>query len=154
MKVLIMGLPGSGKTTLANILHQTLLPHYRGLWLNADAVREEYDDWDFSYEGRIRQAHRMAAPRSIEAQYTIIDMVCPLPEMREIINADLVIWMDTISSSQYEDTNKMFVPPERYDFRYTSWSDEIQDSLMKIIEIMDEEWKQHCEALSKLSHGD
>lgn len=117
-RILIMGLPGSGKSTLAVELTLALFPDC--VWLNADAVREKYDDWDFSKEGRIRQSKRMreladAAGRS----YVIADFVCPLPEMRDIFDADFVVWMDTIRTSEYEDTNKMFVPPEYYNLHIT-----------------------------------
>jgi adenylylsulfate kinase len=54
-KILLFGLPGSGKSTLAEQLAKLL----NGVWLNADEIRKEYNDWDFSMEGRIRQANRM-----------------------------------------------------------------------------------------------
>lgn len=115
MKILIMGLPGSGKTTLAQALIE-LLPS--ALWLNADKIRELYNDWDFSPEGRLRQARRMYALAEVsEDEYVIADFVCPLPEMREIFAPDVVIWVDTIKKGRYDDTNLLFVPPEKYDFR-------------------------------------
>lgn len=116
MRILIMGLPGSGKTTLAKELQKKL----NAVWFNADDVRKQYNDWDFTIEGRLRQAKRLKdlADRSTE-QYTICDFVCPLPEMRTIFNADFTIWMDTITSGRYKDTNKMFVVPEKYDIRVT-----------------------------------
>ena len=109
-KILIMGLPGSGKTTLAKKLEIRLYPSC--LWLNADAIREEYNDWDFTYEGRIRQANRMKkiAERS-DKEYVICDFVAPLKEMRDIFNADITVWMDTIKYGRYEDTNKLFEAP-------------------------------------------
>ena len=54
--ILIMGLPGAGKTTLA----EELAPKLNAKRLNADEVRKEANDWDFSEEGRKRQAKRMA----------------------------------------------------------------------------------------------
>jgi hypothetical protein len=99
------------------------------IWLNADKVRKEYNDWDFSHEGRIRQSHRMRelADKS-ECDYVIADFVAPLVEMRNNFKADWTIWMDTIKEGRYENTNKAFVPPEVYDFRITEqnaerWSD-------------------------------
>jgi adenylylsulfate kinase len=127
MKILIMGLPGSGKTTLANELKK-LLPG-TVVWLNADEVRTKYNDWDFSYEGRIRQSIRMRElAEQSNADYVICDFVAPLPEMRNNFKADWIVWVDTIDKGKFEDTNKAFIPPDKYDFRVTEqdcdkWAD-------------------------------
>ena len=113
-RILIMGLPGSGKTTLANELQKK----FGCYWFNADGVRRIYNDWDFSEEGRLRQAHRMRElADECNDQFAIVDFVAPLPEMREIYDADFTIWMDTIKEGRYEDTNKMFVPPTDFHIR-------------------------------------
>lgn len=114
-----MGLPGSGKTFLAEELQKEL--HNRGYsieWFNADEVRARFNDWDFSEEGRIRQSHRMSdlATKST-ADFVIADFVAPLPIMRDAYAADIVIWLDTINESRFADTNKIFVPPEKYNYR-------------------------------------
>ena len=120
-----MGLPGSGKTTFAGELKSAISKY---TWLNADIVRATYNDWDFSLEGRIRQATRM---RDLAAGTdAIIDMVCPLPEMRSIINADITVWMDTISAGRYEDTNNMFVNPGNYHYRITAFDDATRASII------------------------
>jgi adenylylsulfate kinase len=118
MRILIMGLPGAGKTTLAVNLIRLLHPN--ALWLNADEVRKKFNDWNFSLEGRIRQSQRMRemADES-DRKYVIADFVCPLLEMREIYQADFTIWVDTIKEGRFEDTNKVFVEPETYDIRVT-----------------------------------
>ena len=118
MRIIIMGLPGSGKSTLANELKQT---HFTTAdWFNADTIRQQYNDWDFSFEGRIRQAQRMRnLAECSESKIVIADFVAPLPEMRDIYSADFIVWVDTIASSRYKDTNQIFVPPTKYDIRVT-----------------------------------
>lgn len=111
-----MGLPGSGKTTLAKIL----APMFNAVCLNADEVRKEADDWDFTPEGRIRQANRMKtlAQESIDNNRVVVaDFVCPTEGTRTDFGADYTVWMDTIKESRFDDTNKMFESPETYDFK-------------------------------------
>jgi len=117
--ILIMGLPGSGKTTLANEL-ATLLKAKR---LNADEVRKEVNDWDFSEEGRKRQSKRMAdfaLKLKKEGNNVIADFICPTPQARALFPSDYVIWVDTIKEGRFDDTNKMFVKPEKFDFHVTT----------------------------------
>ena len=114
-----MGLPGSGKTTLAN----ELAPMLNAKRLNADEVRKEANDWDFSEEGRKRQAKRMAnfaIKLKEQGNFVIADFICPTPEARSLFPADDVIWVDTIKEGRCEDTNKMFIKPDKYDFHVTS----------------------------------
>lgn len=119
MRILIMGLPGSGKTTLSKALLEKL---NETLWLNADKLRDLHNDWDFSYAGRLRQATRMRKYADIsEDDYVIADFVCPLPEMRDIYQPHMTVWVDTIKSGRFEDTNKAFVQPEEYDLRVVDW---------------------------------
>jgi len=118
-KILIMGLPGAGKTTLAQELKKCMeTDFYTVDWFNADAVRQQYNDWDFSEGGRIRQSIRMRelAEKST-MDFVIADFVAPLVEMRNNFKADWVIWVDTIDRGRYEDTNKAFIEPDLYDFR-------------------------------------
>ena len=114
-----MGLPGSGKTTLAS----ELVPLLKAKWLNADEVRKEADDWDFSTEGRTRQAKRMwskAQEFKNQGNNVVADFVCPTPAARKLFPADYVIWMDTIKEGRFEDTNKMFVKPEKFNYHVTT----------------------------------
>ena len=117
--ILIMGLPGSGKTTLAN----ALAPLLNAKRLNADEVRKSANDWDFSEEGRIRQSKRMAdlAKKLKESgNYVIADFICPTPAARELFPADYTIWVDTIKEGRFDDTNKIFVKPEKFDCHVTT----------------------------------
>ena len=117
--ILIMGLPGSGKTTLAS----ELVPLLKAKWLNADQVRKEADDWDFSAEGRTRQAKRMwskAKEYKNQGNHVVADFVCPTPAARALFPADFVIWVDTIKEGRFDDTNKMFVKPEKYNYHVTT----------------------------------
>ena len=128
-----MGLPGAGKTYLAD----KLVPKISAAWLNADKVRKEANDWDFSPEGRIRQAKRMAEKAEKfkkEGSHVVADFVCPTPKARELFNPDFIIWVDTIKKGRFEDTNKIFVKPEKYDVRVTEqnaeiWSIKIADQI-------------------------
>ena len=117
--ILIMGLPGSGKTTLAS----ELVPLLKAKWLNADEVRKEANDWDFSAEGRTRQAKRMWAKAKEfrdQGNHVVADFICPTPEARSLFPADFIIWVDTIKEGRFDDTNKMFVKPEKYNYHVTT----------------------------------
>ena len=128
-----MGLPGAGKTTLANEL-ATLIKSKR---LNADEIRRAANDWDFSEEGRKRQAKRMsevALKIKSERNNVIADFICPTPEARKLFPADYIVWVDTIKKGRFEDTNQMFVKPEKFDFHVTSqdaklWAPQIAEKI-------------------------
>ena len=114
-----MGLPGSGKTTLA----EELAPMLNAKRLNADEVRKEANDWDFSEEGRKRQAKRMAdfaIKLKSQGNFVVADFICPTPEARNLFPADFVIWVDTIKKGRFDDTNKMFVDPDKFDYHVTT----------------------------------
>ena len=117
--ILVMGLPGAGKTTLAN----ELAPLLNAKRLNADEIRKAANDWDFSEEGRTRQAKRMAEHAlklKNEGNNVLADFICPTPEARSLFPADFIIWVDTIKEGRFDDTNKMFVKPDKYDFHVTT----------------------------------
>tara|TARA_B100000029_G_C17495753_1_gene930781 strand:+ start:179 stop:607 length:429 start_codon:yes stop_codon:yes gene_type:complete len=137
MKILIFGLPESGKTTLAKKLTKI----FNCVHLNADEIRELYNDWDFSIEGRLRQANRMrllSDEAVVSGKIVIADFICPTEEARKEFSADYLIWMDTIKKGPYEDTNKIFENPKSADFIVTKWKEdtplEIEKEINKIIE--------------------
>lgn len=125
--ILIFGLPGAGKTTLATKLADKIDAD----WYNADEIRKLADDWDFSDEGRLRQCHRMKAlctNSNLNSRHAVADFVCPRNAYREIFAPDISIWMDTRKEGRYEDTNKIFERPEGlkihsgdFEIDYTSW---------------------------------
>jgi len=132
MKILIFGLPGSGKSTLAEPFAELM----GGIWINADQVREHYNDWDFSPEGRIRQAQRMRylSDGVVRAgKIAVADFVCPTEAARAAFAPDYTVWMDTIKEGRFEDTNKMFEAPPKCDYHVAEWFEDTHTQLLEIV---------------------
>jgi adenylylsulfate kinase len=135
-RVLVLGLPGAGKTTLAADIAAGLFLKTKCLWLNADTIREQYNDWDFSENGRIRQSVRMRhLADEANVDVVMVDMVAPMQEQRDIFDANFVVWVDTIKEGRYEDTNRMFLPPDVYNCRVVTmdskhWGKIISDQIL------------------------
>ena len=135
MKLLIFGLPGSGKSTLAEPLAKKL----DGVWLNADQVRKKYNDWDFTIEGRMRQALRMKHLSEgivMAGKVAVVDFICPTKEARQLFEPDYTVWVDTIRSGRYDDTNKIFEKPEINTINYhvAKWFDDTPEQLEKVFQ--------------------
>ena len=137
MKILIFGLPGSGKTTLA----KPFADLFGAVHINADAVRTQYEGpdmtkWDFSLEGRMQQAQRMrhlADGVVMAGKIAVADFVCPTEEARKVFAPDFTVWMDTISRGRYEDTNDMFETPEQVDYHVSQWFNNTPEALLPVV---------------------
>ena len=133
MKILIFGLPGSGKTTLAKPFAELI----GGVHINADEVRTKYDDWDFTKAGRVRQAQRMrhlADGVVMAGKVAVADFVCPTYITRLEFNADYTVWMDTIKEGRFEDTNTLFEKPDDVDYHVEKWFDDAHEQLMPVVQ--------------------
>lgn len=134
MKILIMGLPGSGKTTLAEQLADRL----PAVWFNADEIRNNINkDLSFSDNDRIEQSRRMSllcdiALRNRVVSYTIADFVCPTDQTRKTFNPDIIIWMNTIQKGRFQNTNEIFEKPDFYNIEITTWDYDINNIFEQI----------------------
>jgi adenylylsulfate kinase len=126
-------LPGSGKSTLAEPFAELI----GGVWINADKVRAHYDDWDFTPEGRMRQAQRMkhlADGVVLAGKIAVADFVCPTEAARAEFAPDYTVWMDTIEEGRFEDTNKMFESPAQWDYHVARWFDNTHEQLVQVVQ--------------------
>ena len=135
LKILIFGLPGSGKTTLAKPFAELV----GGVHINADAVRTSYNDWDFGLSGRIRQAQRMRllSDGVVKAgKIAVADFICPTEEARKEFNPDYSVWMDTIKEGRFDDTNLMFEKPTEVDCIFSQWFDATPTQLLLVVRLL------------------
>ena len=159
MKILICGLPGSGKTWLAERLVDSI---DNCAWFNADVIRTASNDWDFTAEGRVRQANRMKTFADFEVSHgrsVICDFVAPTENSRLSFKPDYLIWLNTIkegrvvenkkeeletakdlpfevenleNSDAFKDTTRMFEPPSNADKTITSFMSDEEIKLLAL----------------------
>ena len=130
--ILLTGLSGSGQTTLA----KKIVYHCGGTHFNADSVRALHNDWDFSIEGRDRQVLRMTELKEQAEGLVVLDFICPKESSRKFINADLTIFLDTVTSSKYPDTDKVYEKPVSPEIHVKEWSEtEMVLSVIKKIKL-------------------
>ena len=128
MKILIFGLPGSGKSTLAKPFAERI----DAVWINADAVRAKYNDWDFTTRGRMRQAQRMRHLSDgvvMAGKIAVADFICPTAAARAAFAPDYTVWVDTISEGRFEDTNHMFEKPTACNYHISQWFTDTDQTL-------------------------
>jgi ABC-type cobalamin/Fe3+-siderophores transport system ATPase subunit len=131
-KILIFGLPGSGKSTLAEPFAELI----GGIWLNADAVRKQYNDQDFSPAGCMRHAQRMrflADGVAMAGKIAVADFVCPTEAARAEFAPDFTVWLDTVNADKFKDTNKMFEIPRQCDYHVYQWFNDTHEQLAKVV---------------------
>ena len=134
-RILVMGLPGSGKTTFSKLLVMLLEKHFPDVgYYNAKEVRNIFEDWHFSELGRVRHSSRMK-DLADHHEIAIADFVCPTKVTRKQYKADYTIWMNTINHSDFEDTNKIFEKPKKVNCEITNWDDNTTNILSIITEL-------------------
>ena len=135
VKILIMGLPGSGKTFLAKRFSKLI----NAEWFNADKIRGINNDWDFSNKGILRQVRRMRElADNSKKKYVVADFVCPLNNQIKIFKPNIIIWMDTIKKGRFPSMNKMFKKPEKYHLRIKE-----KDIKINLLKLKDKIFKYH-----------
>lgn len=166
MIIQIIGLPGSGKTTLAKALKERI----NAIHLNADEVRSTINsDLSFSMSNRIEHARRlgeMARLLSRQGQTVIVDFVCPTRKTREAFGKpDALIWMNTISESRYSDTNSLWQSPDNADLVINEMSGLSVDRVIEAFNLFDwsapttlqlgryQPWHEGHEALKDEAHN-
>ena len=131
MIIQIIGLPGSGKTTLAKALSDRI----NAVHLNADYVRSTINsDLGFTPEDRIEHSRRMgemARMLSGQGLIVVVDFICPTVEARTAFGKpDILVWMDTITEGRFEDTNKLWEKPTEFDYHFVSYDSNGQTDLI------------------------
>lgn len=131
IRILVMGLPGSKRASIAHKLNQIF---ESSSVLRSIDLRHQFKDLDFSVDGQMRHCYRILnSARNSKTDITFIDMVCPLPKMRQIINADAVIWVSDKGHCQYDELNRMFVPPVLYDIECKDDDEETIENIVRFI---------------------
>ena len=130
-RILVMGLPGSAKNSITTKLAERFENSHV---INSMHERIQHKDVDFTADGQMRHCYRLLnLARNSPGTITVINMACPLPKMRTILNPDIVVWVSDRDSCQYEELNKMYVPPAYYDIECSDDSDSTIDAIIKRI---------------------
>jgi hypothetical protein len=131
-RILVMGLPGSSRSSIVHKLANVIAEE--ASILDSYGLRQQFKDIDFTEDGQMRHCYRILdLARAATTPVTVINMTCPLPKMREILNPDIIVWASDGNECPYSELNEMFVPPMKHDIECKDSSDSTISDIIKRI---------------------